>query len=171
VSSLLAAPDDNDARWLAQTVTGGDLDRARWELRYARWALGLLVAERDSLDDRTGSLVARALSEALLVDRNIAAGMVRVATRQFNDRLAVYRHALMIRGAAEGTAARLGRALLQNAGAAHLSADDIKRAGEILSRYVTESNEALRRAFGAAALPEGVPPSAIGGGGSRGAGR
>ena len=38
---------------------------------------------------------------------------------------------------------------------------NIVRAGELLSRYLTEANEALRASFGAAALPENVAPSAL----------
>ena len=64
VERLLAEPDDEDVRWLAQTATHGDTDHARWELRYARRSVGLITAERDALDDRTGSLVARALDAA-----------------------------------------------------------------------------------------------------------
>jgi hypothetical protein len=38
---------------------------------------------------------------------------------------------------------------------------DIERAGTIVGRYLEQANEALRRAFGTATLPENVPPSAI----------
>ena len=62
VERLVAEPGDDDVRWLAHAATRGDTDHARWELRYAKRALGLLTAERDALDDRTGSLVARALT-------------------------------------------------------------------------------------------------------------
>ena len=48
----------------AQNATRGDVDHARWELRYARRALGLIAAQRDALDDRTASVVARELAEA-----------------------------------------------------------------------------------------------------------
>ena len=162
VAGISEDPDADDVRWLATVVTGGDLDRSRWELRYARRALGLLAAERDALDDRTGSLVARALSEALLVDRNVAAGMVRVAERQFNDRLGMYRRVLSSRDAEEGTGARLGRALLQAAGASPLVDDEaVARGGALLARYLGSANEALRRCFGAPSLPEDQPPSAF----------
>jgi hypothetical protein len=40
---------------------------------------------------------------------------------------------------------------------------EVAHAGEVLARYLAESNEALRREFGAAALPEDVPPSAAAG--------
>lgn len=159
VAALSAEPDEEDVRWLAAVATNGDADRARWELRYARRALGLLVAERDALDDRTGSVVAHELTQSLLLDRNIAAGMVRVAERQFNDRLLVYRQVLSIRNATEGTGARLGRALVLSSGAPSASAEVVARAGDVLAQYLGSANEALRKSFGAAALPEDRPPS------------
>lgn len=161
VAALSVEPDEADVRWLAEAGTGGDTDRARWELRYARRALGLLAAERDALDDRTGSAVAREMAEALLIDRNIAAGMVRVAERQFNDRLLVYRQVLSVRNAREGTGARLGRALLQSCGAMTVPDETIARAGEILARYLGSANEALRKSFGSASLPPDRPPSEL----------
>jgi hypothetical protein len=162
VATITAEPDETDVRWLASTGTAGDVDRARWELRYARRALGLLVAERDALDDRTGSIVARALADGLRVDRNIAPGMVRVAERQFNERLSTYRRVLTSRGLEEGTGARLGRALLQvSGGSANAGEESIPRGGELLARYLGEANEALRRCFGAPSLPEHEPPSTL----------
>ena len=161
---ISSEPDHADVDWLAAAATGGDTDRARWELRYARRALGLLVAVRDALDDRTGSMVARELAEALAVDRNVAAGMVRVAERQFNDRLSVYRAVLMDRSAGEGTGSRLGRALLE-AASSERPVDErlIARGGEILSSYANGANEVLRKTFGSADLPEDQPPSSVAG--------
>lgn len=162
IASVMGEPDDADVAWLAGAACGDDLDRAAWELRYARRALGLVVAQRDALDDRTGSLVARDLAGALQADRNVAPAMLKVAERQFNDRLTMYRDVLTSRTPSEGTGARLGRALLMLAGTARASDDMIARAGDILARYVGEANDALRKAFGAPSLPEDVPPSALG---------
>jgi hypothetical protein len=162
VEKLGADPADTDVSWLAATATSGDLDRARWELRYARRALGLLVAQRDALDDRTGSAVAHELTRALHNDPNVAAGMVRIAERQFGERLASYREVLSARDSREGTGSRLGRSLLRMCGAAvPASDDDVQRASEILVRYVGEANATLRQIFGMPALPEDVPPSAL----------
>lgn len=162
VAAISEEPADDDVEWLAATATGGDRDRARWELRYARRALGQLVAERDALDDRTGSLVARELSERLRVDRRIAAGMVRIAERQFNERLATYRGVLSSRSPTEGTGARLGHALLRAAGLHGMPPEtNVARAGELLAAYLGGANEALRKAFGTAALPQDEPPSAL----------
>lgn len=161
VRRLLREPETADAEWLARAATRGDVDHARWELRYARRALGLIAAERDALDDRTASLVARALSDELLRDPNIAGGMRETAERQFNARLSAYRDGLDARGGA-ATDVRMGQTLFAFAGAA-LAGDsaDIHTAGALLSAYLQEANEALRESFGQVSLPEDVPPSAL----------
>ena len=157
--TLQAEPDESDVAWLAALATSGDLDRARWELRYARRALGLVVAQRDALDDRTGSAVAREVANGLTHDDHVASGMTKIAERQFNARLRVYADAVSTRGR-EGTAERLGRALLEAAGiSATAAAPSVERAGEVLARYLAEANDALRRVFGVASLPEHVAPS------------
>lgn len=162
VESLLQDPSDDDARWLAG-VARGDVDHARWELRYARRALGLQVAGRDALDDRTASVVAEALTSALRTDRHVATDKLDVVERQLNARLRGYGDALSQRGAGEPTAARLARVLLSFAGAREPGdAFVVARAGEILGAYVTEANAALREQFGAASLPDDVAPSKLG---------
>lgn len=160
VRELEREPDEADARWLADHATGGDMDHARWELRYARRALGLIVAERDALDDRTASAVAHALQDSLARDRHVAAGKLEIARQQLNVRLRTYGDALLQRGVGTSTE-RLGRALLAFAGAALPDASLAGRAGELLGAYVADSNEGLRRLFGEAHLPEDVPPSAV----------
>lgn len=163
IERLLQEPDDDDVRWLAQTATRGDTDHARWELRYARRALGLLAAERDALDDRTGAVVAHALAAAFEKDPEIAEGMRDVAQRQFNARLSAYRDGLAARAGA-GTPARLGQTLFAFAGGSFRQVDEsILRAGELLTRYLAEANAALRDLFGRATLPEHLPPSAVSG--------
>ncbi|HEX4933271.1 MAG TPA: hypothetical protein VFV33_08845 [Gemmatimonadaceae bacterium] len=162
VAALMSEPDPDDVAWLGAAACGGDVDRAAWELRYAKRALGLVVSQRDALDDRTGSLVARELGHALQADRNVAPAMLKVSERQFNDRLTLYRDVLTSRSPAEGTGARLGRALLLISGTVRAGDDMIARGGDILARYVGEANEALRKAFGTPSLPEDVPPSALG---------
>lgn len=160
VQALLAEPAPGDARWLADAAAGGDLDHATWELRYARRALGLLGAQRDALDDRTASLVAHALEASFATDPLIDRDKREVAERQFNVRLGSYREALAARGSREGTSARLARMLLAYAGRVAPPESDLARAGELLGGYLSEANEALRRQFGVAVLPENVPPSA-----------
>jgi hypothetical protein len=160
VHTLLEEPDATDVNWLSEVATRGDADRARWELRYARRAAGLLSAERDALDDRTASAVARELGESWLKDRNIAADKRHTAEQQFNARLRALGQALTARSSPEPTATRLGRALLLTAGMPSPRYEDVERAGMIVSRYLERANEALRKEFGTATLPEHVAPSA-----------
>ena len=161
VRTVWADPAEEDVSWLAETATGGDVDHARWELRYARRALGLLAAQRDALDDRTGSLVARAITDAMAADPAVAVSAAALAERQFNDRLAAYRDALQQRSAEEpGT--RLGRVLLVFAGSVRAARGaGLQPAGALLGRYLDEANGALRQAFGEAALPEDQRPSTL----------
>ena len=161
VRSLQREPGEADVLWLARHGTTGDVDHARWELRYARRALGLVAAARDALDDRTASAVARELTASLARDPNVAAGMLHVAQRQLNARLREYSDALAHRQASRLARARLGQAILGFArpGGAPSEAE-AEHAGDLLAVYLSEANEALRREFGVAALPEDVPPSA-----------
>ncbi|MEO7962876.1 MAG: hypothetical protein ABIT38_03105 [Gemmatimonadaceae bacterium] len=158
IAALMTEPSADDVAWLAAAACDGDLDRARWELRYARRALGLVVAQRDSLDDRTPSLVARELADAVQSDRNVAPAMLRIAERQFNDRLTSYRDVLISRST-QSPSARLGRTLLQIAGTSFPQEDLVVRGGEVLSGYVAEANDALRAAFGAPTLLTDRPPA------------
>lgn len=163
VDALFREPDSADVDWLAEAATRGDVDHARWELRYARRALGLIAAQRDALDDRTASVVARVISESLGRDRNIAASMAETAERQFNARLSAYRDGLEAKAGAP-THVRMGQTLFAFAGGSFTRQDaNIERAGELLATYLAEANEALRSSFGAAALPETLPPSAVAG--------
>ena len=162
VAVLTSEPGAGDVAWLAGAATRGDDDHARWELRYARRAIGLLIAQRDALDDRTGSLVARALTDAFDRDDRIDRDRRDLAERQFNARLSAYRDALAAR--VPDSSARLGQTLLAFSGGSFRDLDDkVRRAGDIVESYVREANEALRSVFGTAALPEHVPPSALAG--------
>ncbi len=159
--AIWADPAEPDVEWLASAATAGDMDHARWELRYARRALGLLAAQRDAMDDRTGSLVARAVTEAMAMDPAVAVSAAALAERQFNDRLTAYRDALQQRSR-ESVGTRLGRVLLVFAGSVRAARGaGLQPAGELLGRYLDEANAALRQAFGAVELPEDQPPSAI----------
>src|SRR3954469_10878905 len=163
VVALLGEPADDDVSWLATIATRGDSDHARWELRYARRAIGLLVAQRDALDDRTGSYVARAITDAFERDQNIDRDRRELAERQFNARLSAYRDALAARVA--DSAARLGQTLLAFSGGSFREVHaNGRRAGDVLTACEKEANEALPEIFGTAALPEHIPPSALAGG-------
>jgi hypothetical protein len=162
VAQIVAEPSPADVAWLATTATKGDEDHARWELRYARRAMGLLVAQRDALDDRTGSLVAAALGEAFQRDERIGADRRDLAERQFNARLSAYRDAIGARMSDAST--RMGQTLLAFSGGSFKDVDDnVRRAGNLVDGYAKEANEALRTVFGTATLPENVPPSALAG--------
>lgn len=158
VQAAALEPAPGDVEWLAGVATAGDTDRARWELRYARRALALLVAERDALDDRTASDVARELRAALQLDRSVAAGMVRVAERQLNERLAAYRTAMSVRSPGESAETRMARVLI-GAGPRRELGEDLQRGVAIVRSYLAGAQDALRGAFGVVSLPEDRPPS------------
>ena len=160
VRTLMADPAEVDVEWLAATGTGGDADHARWELRYARRALGLIVAQRDALDDRTASAVARELAAALGRDTEVAPGKLRVAERQLNARIRAYADAVVNREGA-GSGWHLGRTLLSYAGRKEgAPPEQVARAGDLLARYLGDANTALREQFGTAGLSDDVVPSA-----------
>ncbi|AHG91122.1 hypothetical protein J421_3585 [Gemmatirosa kalamazoonensis] len=162
VRALHAEPLDDEVAWLAGAAAGGDADHARWEWRYARRALGLLVAQRNALDDRTPSLIAQELSEAFTRDPYIAVGALTLAERQFNERLAAYRDALASRSG-EPTGTRVARILLAFTGQVRPKPEVLAHAATVLTRYLAEVGSALEHAFGTPSLPEDVPPSAVGG--------
>lgn len=162
-ASALSEPAAADVAWLATSAAAGDEDHARWELRYARMAVALFVAERDALDDQTSSDVAAAMREALARDERVSPDMRPLAERQFADRLQAYRDAFFARGAA-GTSDRLGRVLLAFASDGTRSAGSpLARATEVLAGYALECNAALREVYGTAQLPEHLPPSEVAG--------
>ena len=169
VTQLGSEPAGDDVAWLAGVATRGDEDHARWELRYAKSAIGLLVAQRDALDDRTSSLVARALGERFESDDRIDRDRRDLAERQFNDRLSAYRDALAAR--VPDSTIRLGQTLMAFAGGSFRDETaSVRRAGALLVGYEEDANEALRAVFGTAVLPEHVAPSALAGSASREAG-
>lgn len=154
-------PEPADVAWLAEAATKGDVDHAAWELRYARRAVALLVAERDALDDRTPSLVAAAIDEAMASDPGVAVDAQALAARQYNDRLAAYRDALRARSL-EDPGTRLGRVLLVFAGSVRAARGaGLAQAGAVLERELEAAHAALRAAFGDPDLPEDVVPSAL----------
>lgn len=161
-TAVHADPDAGAVRWLAERGTNGDVDHARWELRYARRALGLLVARRDALDDRTPSIIATAVMERLAQDPGVDPAKREVAERQFNIRLKAYREAMERRERPVATTERLAEVLFSFAGKVALAGDERVREGaEILARYLAEAHEALRREFGDPSLPEDVVPSTL----------
>ena len=154
-------PAPTEVEWLSQVATRGDVDHARWELRYLRRSVGILVAQRDALDDRTPSEVLRALLHRMQKDPNVDPTLRELAERQFNARLGAYRDAFTSRG--HGTPAlRLAQNLLAFAGGP-IRGDDpvVRRGAELVGETLASANDALRASFGAVELPEDVSPSRL----------
>jgi hypothetical protein len=157
--TLMAEPAEAEVVWLTEQATRGDVDHARWELRYLNRALGILVAQRDALDDRTPSAVLRALMARMDRDRNVDAELRELAERQFNARLSAYRDAFTSRGHGS-PAMRLAQNMLAFAGGPIRSDDPVVARGTALvEEALTRTNEQLRAAFGTPELPEDVKPS------------
>lgn len=162
VSALRREPEGADVVWLAEAACDGDQDHARWELRYARAAMGLLVAQRDALDDRTAAEISAAMIRIFEGDPRIAEDRRDLASRQFNERLLGYREALSLRGGPITPADAAGRCLLAFASdGARTAGAPLAYAIELLQRFADESGEELRRTYGEAKLPEDVKPSVL----------
>jgi hypothetical protein len=155
LSHLLREPDMAPLQWL--TLRAGSADVARRELVFARRAIGLIVAERDALDDRTAADVAHKLAPVVAAEARCDAA----AGPLWAERWRAYTAALAVRGKSESPAARLARVLLSGVGITEPTADEL----ELTTAYVHDTranlNEQLRLAFGAASLPDDVRPSAL----------
>lgn len=160
VRTLMEEPDENTVRALA-AIADADEDHARWELRYARRAIGQLIAQRDALNDQTASDVAASLEDAHRGDIHVAAERRTVSDRQFNERLRAYSVSLADRSGSTGTSERLGRTLLNFARGMQTSSA-VAIASDFCATTVLECNAALREAYGEAALPEDRRPSELG---------
>ena len=160
-ASLMEEPSPADVDWLSTDATRGDVDHAQWELRYLRRALGILVAQRDALDDRTPSEVLRALLHRMQKDHNVDAELHDLAERQFNARLSAYRDAFTSQGQHSPRCA--SRRTCWPSPAARSVTDDpaVKRGAQLVSEYLATANAALQAAFGKVQLPEDVPPSKL----------
>ena len=160
-SVLMDEPATSEVEWLSQVATRGDVDHARWELRYLRRSVGILVAQRDALDDRTPSEVLHHLLNRMQKDPNVDPALRDLAERQFNARLGAYRDAFGSRG--HGTPAlRVAQNLLAFSGGP-IRADDpvVKRGAEIVGEAMATARDALRQSFGVVELPEDVSPSRL----------
>ncbi len=159
VSTLMAEPEPTAVETLA-AIGDLDADHARWELRYLRRAIGLLIAGRDSLDDRTASLVGQALAKAVEHDPSAAPAMRSLSATQFNSRLRLYRDVMGQRGASRTPVGKIGEALLGFAGG-KLGNDQGGWTATWVAAELDRANEALRQEFGTVDLPEDVAPSAM----------
>ncbi len=152
---LLTPSDAADLDWLA--ARSASRSAAERELTFVKRALGLIVAERDALDDRTASDVAHALEAVVSAESRRSAE----TGRAWVERRREYTMALAVRGQSDAPAVRMARVLLDGAGVAPSVPEDLVRATRIVQAERTRANEALRSVFGEASLPEDVRPSAI----------
>lgn len=155
VRQLLAPLPSAAVRWLASSGVSAEV--AERELAWAVRAIGLIVATRDALDDRTVAEVSHALDRAVArADRGGQGG-----ADAWRTRLAAYLEAHAARGTGEPVPRRLARVLLEGAGVHHPAATLLEAAaGEVVAMRV-RLNAELGRAFGVASLPDDLPPSAV----------
>lgn len=159
VSTLMSEPEPDAVDRLA-ALGDRDADHARWELRYLRRAIGLLIAGRDALDDRTASMVGQALAKAVEHDPSAAPAMRALSATHFNTRLRTYRDLMGQRGASRTPVDRIGAALVGYAGGQGGS-DHGPWPGSWVATELDRCNEALRHEFGTVELPDDVAPSAL----------
>jgi len=155
LGQLLRTPNQVDLTWLGSV--GVTVPIAVRELTFAKRAIGLIVAERDALDDRTASDVARQLDPVISREarRTVDLG------REWGERWRAYTAALAVRGNVASPATRLARVLLSGAGIAEPSPEQLVRATQFVNETRGAANVALREVFGVASLPEDVRPSAL----------
>jgi len=156
LAALLLPPDIDDVRWL-EACAGLDRELVERELLFAQRAIGLIVAERDALDDQTAADVAHAIDAAVAREsrayQNPAAEWV--------DHWLEYHEALAARGRAEPPLRRIARVLLRRVGVAEPGSAQLVRTVGIVTRHRHAANEALTAAFGAVDLPEDRLPSDV----------
>lgn len=154
VRHLVAPPPADEVRWLQGLGVAPEV--ARREVGWAIRAVGLIVAARDALDDRTAAQVSHALGRAL-----VAGDPVGGATGGWGERMGAYLEAHAARGTGETVARRLAGVLLQGAGVTDALPDALEQAGALVTRHRVRLNTELGRAFGVASLPDDLPPSAL----------
>jgi hypothetical protein len=157
LAALLHDARMDDAQWFRGAANGASGEMVSRELRLAKRAIGLIVAERDALDDRTASDVAHLLADVIRREARQDASIGRTWAERWRS----YSAALTARGVPEAPAARLARVLLASLGSDAPSRETHARATQWVLSTRTEANEALRAAFGVASLPEDVKPSAL----------
>ena len=144
---LMVPPPDALVDQLAD-LTDRDPDHARWEWRYARRALGVIVAERDAQDDRTASEIVAAFGERQALDPDVAPDRRAISLRQFNERLAAYRGAVANRISADPLSVRLGFVLLRFQPPPVPTPQAAATLGLALEAVVDELNEQLAGIYG-----------------------
>lgn len=154
VGKILREPDPATLTALEE-LAGADV--ARRELRFLILAIGLIVAERDALDDQTAADVSHQLQPELAA----AARRDPEVGRLWPERWRAYQTALAVRGSPDVPAVRIARVLLSVSGIAEPTDGQVRQFAYFVQETRAALNEALREAFGAASLPEDVRPSAL----------
>ena len=155
LNQLLRGPDPAAVEWLGSSVRSPAV--AARELMFARRAIGLIVAERDALDDQTAADVAHHLAPVIGAENRSEPAVGALWVERWRE----YTAALAVRGSSESPAARLALVLLNGAGVPAPEPALLLRATAFVQETRTSLNEHLRQAFGAASLPEDVRPSAL----------
>lgn len=155
LNHLLREPEPAACEWMSAATGAPDI--AMRELVFARRALGLIVAERDALDDRTAADVTHQLAPVIIAEarRSVETG------RAWTERWRAYTAALALRGSPDAPAVRLARVMLSGAGIDAPETAVMVQATQFIQDTRAALNEQLRSAFGAASLPEDVRPSAL----------
>jgi hypothetical protein len=152
VAALLKPASADDVQWLS--AAGARTEAlARVELAYAQRAIGLIVAERDALDDQTAADVSHALDA-------VVAKESRAIASEWSEHWREYADALAARGRAEPPLGRIARVLLRRCGVNEPGAEHLDRAVGIVTAFRHTANDALRAVYGSASLPEDRAPSA-----------
>lgn len=154
VGHMLREPDPA-IQVALEAVAGSGV--ARRELRFALLAIGLIVAERDALDDQTAADVSHQLQPLLAVEARRDPDVGRLWPERWSE----YSAALARRGSPDPPPTRLARVLLQGVGVSAPEAALLSRATQFVQDHRAALNDALRAVFGAAALPDDVRPSAL----------
>jgi hypothetical protein len=155
LGTVLRDPPEAELQWL-QTL-GVSNQRAVRELGFCRRAVGLIVAERDALDDRTAADVAHLLAPVMAGEsrRDPEYGAA------WPERWRAYAAALAVRGSAEAPAVRLARVMLAGLGMPEPTPEVLQHATRYVMETRSQCNESLRAAYGEATLPEDVKPSTL----------
>jgi hypothetical protein len=155
LNHLVREVDPSSLSWLSAACGSGEL--AGRELTFARRAIGLIVAERDALDDRTAADVAHQLAPVVAAEARLSAETGRL----WSERWRAYTAALALRGSQDTPAVRLAKVLLEGSAVLAPSAELVGQATSFVQETRAALNEQLRTAFGDASLPEDIRPSAL----------
>lgn len=156
IAVLLEEPAVEEVQWLA-AAAGTQAALIVAELRWLHRVVGLLVAERDALDDQTAADVSHAL-DALAADKGRDSSGAGARWQQVRRE---YFDAMAMRGGAGSPLARLAAVLLRRSGVTGPTEAQLVRALELVTRFRHRANQALQEAYGATALPEDQLPSAV----------